>query len=442
MVGGGIAGLVASILLVRRGYQVTLLEREAELGGLLRSFRTQEGVAFDYGTHIPAETGIKPLDNILFEGFEEKDWEQFKILKPANFFEGKLYELNQMLYAPNLPQDLFYKGVYELLHTRPFDLPVENLEVFSRKKFGDTFTEHIFKPLINKLLGVAMEDLHQDTLHLFGYERVVIGDEFASRELKQSEFYSSKISYSSFNEGVSRVMKYYPRHKRGVGLWMELLEKQAQGLGVTIIKNAIISNVRLQHGDVTAICLQGGEEVATDHVIWTISPHILTKMLYPSVRTEMPNFRFMTLHHFVIDRPFLTKNFFVYCNDWRYKSFRITLYPNITNEEVKPPYNCTVEVLSDPVSNTDRLNSEILDELKAMGIVNPVSEVLFRKVQTIKNGFPVYTNDFVEQLVKMNAFIRSRVDNITLVGKGSGSAFFMNDVLIEVYEELEKITKE
>ena len=47
IIGGGIAGILSAFLLKRKGYQVTLIEQDAELGGLLKSVRNGQGLEFD-----------------------------------------------------------------------------------------------------------------------------------------------------------------------------------------------------------------------------------------------------------------------------------------------------------------------------------------------------------------------------------------------------------
>ena len=65
VVGGGIAGILSAILLKKRFEEVYLIEKGKTLGGLLKSYRNQDGIEFDYGTHFLRETGIPQLDKIL-----------------------------------------------------------------------------------------------------------------------------------------------------------------------------------------------------------------------------------------------------------------------------------------------------------------------------------------------------------------------------------------
>ena len=66
VVGGGIAGILSSILLKKKFDQVYLLEKENKLGGLLSSYKSKEGFEFDYGSHFLRDTGVSELDEILY----------------------------------------------------------------------------------------------------------------------------------------------------------------------------------------------------------------------------------------------------------------------------------------------------------------------------------------------------------------------------------------
>ncbi|MED4780396.1 NAD(P)-binding protein [Brevibacillus choshinensis] len=440
VVGGGIAGLVASILLTKSANQVYLIEREESCGGLLRSFQNEDGVNFDYGTHVLSETRIDELDAVLFEDMDERGWETFDILKPGNFFQGKLYDRNQLIYAPYLPEAVYYKGLTEILHTEPFEKPVENLSVYTEKQYGKTFSNYIYRPLMKKLLGCDLEELHQDAHLLFGYARLIVANAHTSRELKKSPFFDGKLSFESFYEGISPMKKYYPKDRGGIGKWVKQLEEKAQQLGVNILTSRSVSSVQRNGNKISSVTLDNNLVLECDHLVWTLAPFTLLQAAQIKIDSQPPKFRNMTLHHFVFNKPFLVRNFFVYCNDVNYESFRITLYPNITKTEITTaPFNCTVEVLSDKVEDLSQLNEKIYRELIDLGIVDESAEVIYQKAQNIDRGFPVYTNQFVEQNQFQKELIAQKMENISLLGKGNGVSFFMHEVLVEAFHECNKI---
>lgn len=439
VVGGGIAGLVSSLLLAKKGYQVTLIEKEKTCGGLLRSFSNEDGVSFDLGTHILSQTLIQQLDQILFEDLEDTEWKIFDILKTGNYFEGNLFEKNQSINTSFLSEEIFLRGVMELLQTEPFDRLAENLKTYTEKQFGPTFSKYIFEPLMRKLQGRDLEELHPDAHRIFGYTRLIVANEHASRELKRSTFYDEKVSFVSYYEGVSPSKKYYPKNGQGIGKWIEILQQKAIQHGVKVMTGRMVSKILKSNNEVASIILDNEDSIKCDYVIWTLSPLGFLKASSVSIESKQPEFRNMSLHHFVFDKPFLTDNHYVYCNDPKLKSFRITLYPNITGS-IESPYNCTVEVLSDHIGVLEELEEIVCRELVAMGIVSTEAQLIYKKSQEIKYGFPIYTNDYVAELTNQVELVKKNFRNVSLLGKGSGNGFLMNEVLVQTFHEIERIS--
>ena len=51
IIGSGLGGLTCGVVLAKNGYQVTVLEQEAQVGGCLQCF-TRKGVKFETGMHF------------------------------------------------------------------------------------------------------------------------------------------------------------------------------------------------------------------------------------------------------------------------------------------------------------------------------------------------------------------------------------------------------
>lgn len=442
VVGGGIVGLFSAIKLKEYVESVYIIEKEEKCGGLLRSFKNNEGVYFDMGTHIPTEILVKEVDDILFEGMDNGNWNTIQDLELGNVFCGKLYDQSSFVYTPYMSEDKYTKGLAQLLSCTEDGVDSSNLFTYSNGYFGETFTNEIYTPLMKKLLGKELKVLHPSAIDIFNYARLIPGDEKMSRELKKSSIYDKKLAFSSFKEGAATNRKFYPKNRNGVELWVNQLVDQAKQKGVKFLTGTTINSVGYENTKLSQISLEDGTTITLDLLVWTTAPAILLKLADIQVNSPPPTFRKMTLHNYVFDRPFLTDNHYIYCSDEHIDAFRVTLYPNIhPSNGQKPPYNCTVEVLTDQDVDVTIINGKVIEELKEMKIVSGNAEVLYKDFIEIKNGFPIVTNDFIEAVQHQKEMVNQHLKNVLLVGKASGEVFFINEAVIDAYQKIEVIFK-
>src|SRR5947207_10535071 len=65
IVGAGIAGMLVAYALDKRGYRVTLLERKPRAGGLIRTTRTEHGIAESAAHSLIATGAVRELCRAL-----------------------------------------------------------------------------------------------------------------------------------------------------------------------------------------------------------------------------------------------------------------------------------------------------------------------------------------------------------------------------------------
>src|ERR1700750_1789262 len=87
VIGAGLGGMSAAIMLARGGFQVTILEKNAQVGGKLNQLRT-EGFSFDLG---PSIFTLPEIFRPIFEGDGKRleDYITLQRVDPQwrNFFE-------------------------------------------------------------------------------------------------------------------------------------------------------------------------------------------------------------------------------------------------------------------------------------------------------------------------------------------------------------------
>ena len=85
----------------------------------------------------------------------------------------------------------------------------------------------------------------------------------------------------------------------------------------------------------------------------------------------------MSLHHFVFDKEFLINSEYLQIYDHEMKTYRVTLYPNISREKnfkkkwlkKNKFFHLTVEVVSPFNENLEKLQQKVLKEISIMHLI-------------------------------------------------------------------------
>ncbi len=435
--GGGIAGMLAALLLARQKYTVVLIEKENALGGLLKSTE-HEGAYYDHGTHLLRQTGNKELDEILYGPINETSYCVLPILKTGTFFNGQLYTKNGFIQAATLPETIYQKGLQELLTASPAAQAYTNLEEKLVRIYGETFAEEIFAKAMRKLTSVQdISLLDTNALNLFGLGRIIVEDAQKTTEWKKDPVLDAKIAFHSFEEGVSSLLSFYPKEK-GVGAWITYLQNKLKEAGVNIVTGQFITSLKTEGDQVKGVITNTAEAFSCDQLVWTLPAfNLLDLTKHEALKTlERPMWQFSHIFHYETEQPYINDIYYYHNYDPAYKSFRVTLYKNYNGASRN---TFTVEVLSSDKLDPAVFLPKIFDEVKQQIYENP-DEVncVYGSVSSVSSGFPVPTLRFSEANKGLNKIAAEQFSNVALLGKASGNSFFMIDVLKETYAYCEK----
>ena len=439
VVGGGITGLVSALQLKKQHKQVVLIEKAPQVGGLLGSYYNEAGVAFDLGTHYVSETGCSELDQILLHGVKDStEWFELAKLPTASYFAGQLNEYSNCINTNALPKTVQEQGLLDLLNVeQPVAAPV-NARQQLQQFYGKTFEEHVFSPLLQKLFAESSDRLAPNAHLLFVSPRLLILSAERTRELKQSEFFDARIAFHSYREGAAGKRVFYPK-QGGIASWVLLLRRQLEQAGVRIITQAEITSLQRQDNRITSVEINNAETFTTSQLVWSVSPHLLARLLEIAPTKGTLQFRKTVLVHLIFDRPFLSEVVYVTCYDDNLKTFRVTLYPNIALQaqgHSTEPYKCTVEFITDGTDLSADWESIAVSELRVMGLIAADAEKVFSHSAVLPAGFPVMTNEFMQASSDLAQALQQQADNLLILGKAKGSNFFMRDVLVEAFNEI------
>lgn len=445
VVGGGISGLTAAILLKKHFDSVYLIEQGDQLGGLLSSVSDELGNSYDQGTHIPEKTGVAEIDEILFDEQDLSDnWHALSPLVTGNYFAGSWDNTTQTIDARKLPAALYQQGVGEFMQL--VDTPdSSNIEAYLKSTLGTTFYQHLAEPIIKKLYGSEVDCASlalRTGVNYFGAGRIKAFDKATTQVLKTHPSFDSKLGFHSAAEyealladqGVLLPEYYYPKGERGAEVWIDKLAAKAQTAGVEIFTSQQVVKINSKSGAITSVLLSGGQELDCQLVYWSAPPIFALKAALLDAETAPISFRTANLLHYTFDiKP--NNDIAHYLWNWDACSpiFRITLYHNIRKNQ---QYQLTAEILSSKEEAQDISLEQGLKDLKAMGLIEENAQVLSSLKQTIHNTFPVPTHDFAKLTDAHYQQLTQHFDNFILSGRFSGRCWLQNDVLKLAYQEI------
>ena len=77
----------------------------------------------------------------------------------------------------------------------------------------------------------------------------------------------------------------------------------------------------------------------------------------------------------------------------------------------------------------------IRNELYLMGLISENTKCLFSQLRPVPNGFPILSTTFINEQDEINAYCNEYFSNVSFIGRASSKAFFMPEVLTQVYQE-------
>jgi len=437
--GGGIIGILASIILAEKFDRVTLIEKDRVLGGLLSSIQDEQGFYFDYGTHIPSLSGIDELDHILFgdESEQNDHWIKFPSLRAQNYFNGLWNQFSVFLDARVIEKSKYNQGIVELfqLHVENNGQDPANLKEYLQNMFGETFTKEIYRGVLKKLYGAELEELEARPTSLFGLKRLIVLNEEITVELKKIEYFDRRIGFHRNIVNPSSFPNLYPKSEMGCQYWVNSLVKKAKDKGVVFKTDTFVKKINLEGKEVASIELADDTNISCQLLVWTIPLILAFKAAGIDYQSRRPNLRTTTLFHFGFDKPLLNQDApHVSIYDSRFKIWRVTLYPNINPNKQKGIYTLTAEVLSTEEEAKTLSIDRAVEELKSIEIVERDAKVLTKTQQILANTFPVPEIGFTDNAIKVYDDLTKAITNILPLGRVTGKKWFMSDLFKETYE--------
>jgi protoporphyrinogen/coproporphyrinogen III oxidase len=266
VIGGGISGLTAAYWLNRNGFDVEVLDKNSDPGGVMESY-LENGYLFDRGPNSGLETS--PLIQQLVQETDLKD--EFLY---ANQKGNKRYILRDNILHP-LPMSppaflktkLFSTSAKLRLFTEPFrkrsaDGYYQSIAEFVSRRLGSEFLDYAINPFVAGVYAGNPEDLSVKSAFpkLYALEEkyggLIIGTVKSIRERKKrAEVSKQSAKMFSFKNG----MQSFPRALYKV-------------LGEKVSLNSTVNSVQKEAGSFKVFYTQSGEpkSIICDNVVSAI----------------------------------------------------------------------------------------------------------------------------------------------------------------------------
>ena len=263
IVGAGVAGLTIAYQLGRRGYQVTVVEKNAVVGGLARTFHYGD-FHFDTGPHR------FHTENPRVAAFIREILKDEAIEIPRRSGARMFGRFHEWPLRPGIliamPIKLMFQGAKDLLFKE--ELPGESFEADVVNKYGRTLYDIFFEPYTRKFLFYSPSELHRDWARA-GVNRAVIDKRAASDNLW------SLLKNTLMPKPVE-TMFLYPPH--GVGRFPDLLAEGITAMGGRIITGESVTGIETAGARIVA-ARTSAERIACDNIVWTAPITILNAQL-------------------------------------------------------------------------------------------------------------------------------------------------------------------
>ena len=253
IVGAGVAGLTIGYRLAREGCPVTVIDENAVVGGLARSFHYGE-FHFDIGPHR-FHTENPRVSGFIRDLLQDEALEISRKSGVRMFGRFHPWPLRPEVLL-SMPLGVMVKGARDLVLRE--HLPGESFEADAVNKYGRTLYGIFFKPYTEKFLFCSPAELHRDWARA-GVDRAVI-----DKRAKADSLWSLLVQ-TLMPKPVETTFLYPPR---GVGRFAERLSDGIEAAGGVVRLGHPVSAARAAGDRVTAVQVDG-EWIPCDHLVWT-----------------------------------------------------------------------------------------------------------------------------------------------------------------------------
>jgi protoporphyrinogen oxidase len=426
ILGGGISGLTLASKLNDSRIDVEILEKDEEVGGLMRSVKVDD-YTFDLGSHIIFSKNQEAMDFMLDALGENKLMHRrntkifYKGLKVKYPFENGLGDLPKDE-ATACFED--YQKTYNEREAGKLQKP-KNFKEWMYYRFGNGITEKYLYPYNNKIW-----DYLPEKMDLFWVE---------GRVPQPSIEDVKKAAMGLESEGYTHQLHFYYPNYGGIqavtdGIAKRISRKITPGFNAT--------KIRKEDGKFVVSGKREGkksQEKVYDKLVSTI--HIKDFVhtydgATKEVKKAVNSLKWNSIHLVMLglDTPKLNDVHWAYIPDKGILPNRISFPSNMSQNTVPVGHSSLLaETTFSPDGEKAKLSeNEIIErtaeELHEIGVIDK-KQIVFKKLVTCKYAYVVYDLDYLKNIKIVEEFAKS--EGVTLLGRFSEFRYYNSDKCVE-----------
>lgn len=450
VLGGGIGGLVAGLLLKRRdaGSEVTILEGSASLGGAMRGC-SRMGEIFDLGTHILQQTGIPEVDSLVEASVHPDDLIRMpsSVGDFAGTFHGDSVRLEtpylDLLHAdPVVAGSVVQHVVGGEIHAErratgdPRSAPVSAV---AEAWFGRDAAESFVVPLVGRLFG-DRQLLSGFALELANLTRVRAADSGTWMAHSPSPWFRSRIAYPdqrSLPAKFRHARKSLYARNGNSGTFVDGLLRQCVAEGVRIETESRVQQIDLARRLIDVALGGDRRSIGYDRLVSTLGASVTAILLGEETPVEAERIEYRLVHH-VLRHEARSEGCYFYDHDRQSPIFRVTNYGAFSGRS--DDRRLTTEILGANDVADDRIGELVERRLVAVGLVDD-GGFLNRVVDRQRAGFPLPTVETFARYRHSARKVATLEDGRFVVGGvgSSGTAFFQNEIVRDLYRRIDQL---
>ena len=410
IVGAGVAGLTIAHQLAESGYDVTVIEANATVGGLARTFHYGD-FHFDVGPHrFHTES---PRTAAFIRRILGPEAIEIPRRSGARMF-GRIHEwpLRPAMLA-SMPPGVMVRCARDLLVRQHAEGDSFAADVIN--KYGRTLFEIFFEPYTQKFLSHSSHELHRDWARA-GVNRAVID------RRAQADNLLGLLRTTLLPKPVETTFLYPPH---GVGRFSDLLAAAIVRMGGRIMTSAPVTAVEAEGSTIRAVRV-GTVRIPSSQLVWTAPVSLLNRLL--GVENIDLQFLSTIFYNVEVTKPPRSPYQWTYFGGTEVFS-RVTA-PEAFLPSTTPP-GCSglcAEVTcfegDSRWRNAEDLTGKIVGELASTGMLGSTADVRAVHVEHVPNTYPIYKLNYPDELAR-TLRVLGGYRNLLLAGR-SGRFWYNN----------------